>query len=73
MYVATVFMVHLGTLERMNLHYLQKELLEVVRRIIEDERAGGTIMRDARTLLAEYGMFMIKYFICARRYWLTFT
>ena len=51
---ATSFTIHLATLERMNLHQLQKELVEVVHRIIKDKRATGGQMRTAKTLLAEY-------------------
>jgi hypothetical protein len=46
--------IHLGTLQRMNLHQLQKELVDIVEEIIEDNEATARQMAKVTNLMAEY-------------------
>ena len=52
------FMVHLGTLERMNIHQLQKDLIDVVNEIINGPAEEVEMDRVAE-LLAAYSMLIL--------------
>lgn len=54
---ATGFMVHLATLQRMDLHYLQEKLLKVVKEIVDKKEGDDMPMFRARRLLTDYGVF----------------
>jgi hypothetical protein len=57
----STFIVNLGTVQRMNIHHIQKEILEVVRKLEDlrtktvEERELTLIMATVKSLMADYG------------------
>jgi len=57
----SAFIVNLGTVQRMNIHHIQKEILEVVKKLKDlrpktvEERELTPLMATVKSLMADYG------------------
>lgn len=58
----SVFTVNLGTVQRMNIHHIQKEILDVVRKLEDlrkkvkvEEKELTPLMATVKSLMADYG------------------
>jgi hypothetical protein len=56
--VVTAYVIRLTILEKMNIHQLQDQLVNVVNRIVSDRDAIPEVMATARNLLADYSMYI---------------